>query len=174
MFITESIRSLQYVHHRICTNIHKRTPEGKHKHASPPYIQIPIIHESQHKDKSKEELSKLLHAPWPYPARLEPRLQHLRNTQSIISAASSDFHLGNPCPIHTKHSFESSSKVPCNDFFAQSGKTCSQLFGQHRPVSSSNAAAWIARILSTAHEEVHFQGIGQVIPNNGGPVIVFE
>ena len=59
---------------------------------------------------SKEELSKLLHASCPCPARLEYRLQQLHNTQSIISVASDGFHLGNPCPIHTKHSFESSSK----------------------------------------------------------------
>ena len=56
-----------------------------------------------------EELSKLLHASWPCPARLERRPQQLHNTQSIISVASDGFHLGNPCPIHTKHSFESSS-----------------------------------------------------------------
>ena len=66
---------------------------------------------------SVEQLSKLLHASWPCPARLEIRLQQLHNTQSIASVASDGFHHGNPRPIHTKHSFESSSVMNLIDRF---------------------------------------------------------
>ena len=91
-----------------------------------------------------EQLSKLLHASWPCPARLEPRLQQLHNTQSIASVASDGFHLGNPCPTHTKHSFESSSYE--ENFLHKSQKHNKK----KKAISRSNAQTHIARLISNS------------------------